>query len=198
MSKAGLAARTKKGDTAFNIVTRNRRYDIMEFLHTYGVKVNSSDTKGQTAIHIAASNDDVDAVCRLLEWGADVNLRDNNKRTPLHAAAAGGHFNVTMLLLEVGAEMNAKDDKEYTPTAWAEAMNHFALMDRLLLLGGKGHGLSQNSKAGTMVSSKSAAGLGQLCVSPQMLKSSSLGRIGKVKVSGLPEPLKAAPPEKRK
>jgi len=189
---ANLAARTKKGDTAFNIVTKNQRYDIMEFLHTYGVKVNSCDSKGQTAMHIASSNDDVDAVCRLLEWGADVNLRDNNKRTPLHAAAAGGHFNVTMLLLEVGAEMNAKDDKEYTPTAWAEAMNHFALMDRLLLLGGKGHGLSQNSKGGTLVASKSHKSLGELSVSPQMLKSSSLGRIGKVKVSGLPEPLKAS------
>jgi len=190
---ANLAARTKKGDTAFNIVTRNRRYDIMEFLHTYGVKVNSCDSKGQTALHIAANNDDVDAVCRLLEWGADVNLRDNNKRTPLHAAAAGGHFNVTMLLMEVGAELNAKDDKEYTPTAWAEAMNHFALMDRLLILGGKGHGLSQNaSKGGVLASSKSHKLLGELSVSPQMLKSSSLGRIGKVKVSGLPEPLRPA------
>merc|ERR1719482_2288629 len=46
---ANLAARTKKGDTAFNIVTRNRRYDIMEFLHKYGVKVNCSDAQGQTA-----------------------------------------------------------------------------------------------------------------------------------------------------
>merc|ERR1719443_2414719 len=154
---ANLSARTKKGDTAFNIVTKNRRYDIMEFLHKYGVKVNSSDIEGQTALHIAAMNNDVDGVCRLLEWGADVNMRDHKKKTPLHVSAAGGHFNVTMLLLEVGAEMNAQDEKGYTPAAWAEAKNHFALMDRLVMLGGKGHGLFRQPGAkGAVVSSKSA------------------------------------------
>merc|ERR1711865_45825 len=34
---ANLSARTKKGDTPFNIVSRSKRYDIMEFLHKYGV-----------------------------------------------------------------------------------------------------------------------------------------------------------------
>jgi ankyrin repeat protein len=186
---ANLSARTKRGDTAFNIVTKNKRYDIMEFLHKYGVKVNSSDAEGQTALHIAAMNNDVDGVCRLIEWGADVNMRDNKKKTALHVSSAGGHFNVTMLLLEVGAEMNAQDEKGYTPAAWAEARNHFSLMDRLVLLGGKGHGLSQKGSATT---SSKGRGLGDLNVSPQMLKSSSLGRIGKIAVSGMPEPLRAS------
>jgi len=186
---ANLSAQTKKGDTAFNIVAKNRRYDIMEFLHKYGVKVNNADAEGQTALHIAAMNNDVDGVCRLLEWGVDVNMRDNKRKTPLHVAAAGGHFDVTMLLLEVGAEMNSQDDKGYTPCAKAEAGNHFALMDRLVMLGGKGHGLSQ--KSGTTHEKKPKA-LGGLNVSPQMLKSSSLGRIGKISVSGMPEPLRAS------
>jgi ankyrin repeat protein len=186
---ANLSARTKKGDTAFNIVTKNQRYDIMEFLHKYGVKVNSSDSDGQTALHIAAGKNDVDGVCRLLEWGADVNMRDNRKKTPLHVAAANGNFDVTMLLLEVGAEMNAQDVKGYTPAARAEANDHFALMDRLVMLGGKGHGLNQK---GAITSSKSAKQLGDLNVSPQMLKSSSLGRIGKIKVKGMPEPVRAS------
>merc|ERR1711881_383148 len=128
-------------------------------------------------------NNDVDGVCRLLEWGADVNLRDNRKRTPLHVSSAGGHYDVTMLLLEVGAELNAQDEKGYTPAAWAEACNHFALMDRLVMLGGKGHGLSQGHASGKMAASKSAKSIGDLNVSPQMLKSSSLGRIGKIKVT---------------
>merc|ERR1712061_198111 len=54
---ANLSARTKKGDTAFNIVTKNRRYDMMEFLHTYGVKVCSCDRDGRTALHCAAHID---------------------------------------------------------------------------------------------------------------------------------------------
>jgi ankyrin repeat protein len=119
-------------------------------------------------------------------------MRDNKKKTPLHVSAASGNFNVTMLLLEVGGEMNAQDEKGYTPAAWAEAKNNFALMDRLVMLGGKGHGLSQ--KGATLSTSKSGVmkSLGDLNVSPRMLKSSSLGRIGKIKVNGMPDPLKAS------
>eukprot|EP00747_Dinoflagellata_sp_TGD_P164537 gnl/TRDRNA2_/TRDRNA2_184607_c0_seq1.p1 gnl/TRDRNA2_/TRDRNA2_184607_c0~~gnl/TRDRNA2_/TRDRNA2_184607_c0_seq1.p1 ORF type:complete len:692 (-),score=179.89 gnl/TRDRNA2_/TRDRNA2_184607_c0_seq1:173-2248(-) len=184
---ANLNGRTKKGNTPFNIVTHTRRYDLMEFLHLYGVKVNSGDADGRTALHVAAHNDDVDAVCRLVEWGADVNIRDNKMRTPLHTAAASGHMTTTMLLLEVGADMNAKDEKEYTAVAHAEANNHFNLMDRLVVLGGKGHGLHQRARG--VLESKSAKMIGEVNVSTQMLKSSSLGRIGKVKVSGMPPPL---------
>lgn len=182
---ANLNARTKKGDTPLNIVTSNRRYDLMEFLHMYGVKVSSTDGKGRTALHIAAAKNDIDAACRLIEWGIDVNLRDKNRMTPLHHASAGGHHAVTMLLLEVGADMNAKDKKEYTAVAWSEANNHFELMDRLVLLGGKGHGLS---KGGAQSQSAKSIGLGTVNVSSQMLKSSSLGRIGKVEARGMPRP----------
>jgi len=182
---ANLNARTKKGDTPLNIVTGNRRYDLMEFLHMYGVKVSSTDAKGRTALHIAAAKNDIDAACRLVEWGIDVNLRDKTRMTPLHHASAGGHQAVTMLLLEVGAEMNAKDRKEYTAVAWAEANNHFNLMDRLVQLGGKGHGLS---KGGALSQSAKNIGLGTVNVSSQMLKSSSLGRIGKVQVAGMSRP----------
>jgi ankyrin repeat protein len=183
---ANLSAKTSKGDTPFNIVSRRQRYDLMEFLHTYGVKVNSCDAQGRTALHEAAANDDVDAVCRLLEWGADVNIRDNNRRTPIHIAAAEGKMKVSMLLLEVGADMNAKDCREYTAVAHAEANNHFALMDRLVLLGGKGHGLhAKESQTGLGRSGSVAKLAGELVVSAGMLKSSSLGRIGKVPVKGM-------------
>ncbi|CAJ1349472.1 unnamed protein product, partial [Effrenium voratum] len=138
---ARLMGKTAKGETAFNICTRNKRYDMMEFLHIYGVKINSADSDGRTALHVAAQNNDVDAICRLLEWGADVNICDHRQRTPIHLSAAGGHTPATMLLLEVGADMNAKDDREYTAMAHAEANNHFSLMDRLVQLGARGHGL---------------------------------------------------------
>jgi len=184
---ANLSAKTRKGDTVFNIVTRNKRYDMMEFLHTYGVKVNSADAEGRSALHVAAGQDDENAVCRLLEWGADVNCRDNKKRTPIHIAAAGGNRKTTMLLLEVGADMNAKDEREYTAVAHAEANNHFTLMDRLVQLGGRGHGLQSKTK--DMTQTKPGKQIGELVVTAGMLKSSSLGRIGKVAVKGYPGPL---------
>ena len=68
------------GETALNIVTRQRRYDLMEFLHLYGVKINSADASGSTALHVAAMNNDVDGICRLLEWGADAPRRSRGRR----------------------------------------------------------------------------------------------------------------------
>jgi len=189
---ANLSCRTKKGASYLNIVTQNKRYDLMEFLHTYGVRVNHQDAEGRTALMVAAANNDLDAVCRLLEWGADVNLTDYRKRSPLHIACRNGHMEAAMLLLEVGADMNAKDEKEYTAVAHAEHSNHFALMDRLVELGGKGHGLSSGTKAKGAASTKQ---LGDLTVTAAQLKSSALGRIGKVAVKGMggqiqPKPLK--------
>lgn len=191
---AKLMAKTRKGETAFNIVTRAKRYDMMEFLHIYGVKINSADAEGRTALHVAAQYNDVDGICRLIEWGADVNIADNKRRTPIHLAAAGGNYQACMLLLEMGADMNAKDIREYTALAHAEANNHFNLMDRLVQLGGRGHGLHQSRGIG-LTASKSLANVGMataatdLAVSAGLLKSSSLGRIGKVAVKGMPGPL---------
>ena len=115
-----MAEQTATGDAAdpatapktpFTIVTKSRRYDLMEFLHLYGVKVNSGDAEGMTAMHYAAQNDDLDGICRLIEWGADVNSRDHRMRTPIHMSASGGKTKATMLLLEMGADMNARDRK---------------------------------------------------------------------------------------
>jgi len=157
----------------------------VEFLHTYGVKVDSCDAEGRAALHVATACDDVDAICRLIEWGADVNLRDKKERTPLHFAAIGGHTKVTMLLLELGADMNAKDYQEFTAVALAEANDHFALMDRLIQLGGKGHGLHERKAGAAQEKGRTTRALGDLNVSCGMLKNSSLQRLGKVKVPGL-------------
>lgn len=66
--------------------------------------------------------------------------------------------------------------------AHAEHSNHFALMDRLVELGGKGHGLSSGAKSAKASSAKQ---LGDLSVTAAVLKSSALGRIGKVAVKGM-------------
>jgi len=129
----------------FNIAIEHKRYEVMEFLHRYGVKVNACDKEGRTGLHVATSKNDLDAICRLIEWSADVNLRDKRKRTALHYAAIGGHEKVSMLLLELGADINAKDEKEFTAVAHAEVNDKYKLMDKLVYLGGEGHGLLKNS-----------------------------------------------------
>jgi len=183
---ANLNGRTLSGNTPFNICVENKRYDLMEFLHLYGVKVNSADAEGRTGLHVATSKNDIDAICRLIEWGADINLRDKKKRTPFHMAAIGGHEKVSMLLLEMGADINAKDEKEFTAVAHAEANDKYQLMDRLVILGGLGHGL-QKSKSGVPVANAGIGksgmnkNLGELNVTAGVRKRTCLGRLGKHK-----------------
>jgi ankyrin repeat protein len=171
-----MSALTKAGDTAFNISTRRKDYHMMEFLHMYGVKVNSADAEGRTALHIATSNNDIDGICRLIEWGADINLKDHKKRTPLHFAAMGGYMPVAMLLLELSAELNAKDEKNFTAVAHAEATDHFELMDRLVQLGGK-HAID-----GPMNKTMIAESIGRVQEPKFMRKSVSLKRLQKLPV----------------
>merc|ERR1719305_806241 len=99
-----MSALTKAGDTAFNIATRRKDYQMMEFLHMYGVKVNSADAEGRTALHVATSGNDIDGICRLIEWGADINLKDHKKRTPLHFAEATDHFELMDRLVQLGGK----------------------------------------------------------------------------------------------
>lgn len=84
-----------------------------------------------------------------------------------------------MLLLEVGADMNARDDRLYTAADHANMNSHFALFDRLTLLGGKRH---------TQIAT-STKKVGEIIIGAGMLKSSSLGRIGKISVTGMPGPI---------
>jgi hypothetical protein len=171
-----MSALTKVGDTAFNIATKRKDYQMMEFLHMYGVKVNSADAEGRTGLHVATSNNDIDGICRLIEWGSDINLRDHKKRTPLMQAAMGGYMEVAMLLLELSAELNAKDEKNFTAVAHAEATDHFELMDRLVQLGGK-HAID-----GPMNKGEIAEAIGQVVQPKFMRKSVSLTRLQKLPV----------------
>uniref|UniRef100_A0A0G4FFZ4 Uncharacterized protein n=1 Tax=Chromera velia CCMP2878 TaxID=1169474 RepID=A0A0G4FFZ4_9ALVE len=127
----------QKGLTPLHIAAKFQQYEVINFLNSYGVKVNTVDAFGRIALHYAAKNNDVDAICRLVETGADVNWRDKDRRTPLHFASMAGHMDAALLLLELGAELNSKDAMEYTALAHAESEMFFKLHDRLLKLGAK-------------------------------------------------------------
>merc|ERR1719305_138419 len=99
-----MSALTKAGDTAFNIATRRKDYQMMEFLHMYGVKVNSADAEGRTALHVATSGNDIDGICRLIEWGADINLKDDKKFTAVAHAEATDHFELMDRLVQLGGK----------------------------------------------------------------------------------------------
>ena len=144
---AHLQSLTASGESPFNIATMKKSYRLMECLRMYGVKVNSTDNQGRTGLHVATANNDVDGICRLIEWGADVNSRDKVGRTPLHYACIAGHLDTAMFLLELGGDLNATDNKDFTAVAHAEANDHFKLMDRLVMLGGKGHWLLEESSS---------------------------------------------------
>jgi len=169
-----------KGKTPFNIATRQKKYDVMEFLHTYGVKINSSDAQGVTALHEATINDDIDGICRLIEWGADVNIRDHRNRTPLHYAALKGHTQVAMLLLEFGADLNAVDKDESTALALAEMESNFSLMDHLQALGGAGHQLHAAWRKGGAKATRQNNSLLGVVSQPKTTKYTNLYRLGAI------------------
>jgi ankyrin repeat protein len=182
---SNLAGLFSDGDTALNIASQKKCYDLMFYLISSGMPVNQGDAKGRTALHVAVQGDDVDGICRLLEWGAYINSRDSEGRTPLHYAAIRGNMSVAELLLELGANLNAVDAKDYSAVTHAEANDHFKLMDRLQQLGGKGGspGAIQVVKGGLdemkEVTAKNVP-LGALTVKPVYLaKASSLARLAK-------------------
>ncbi|CAE7796922.1 unnamed protein product, partial [Symbiodinium necroappetens] len=149
---------------------------MMEFLHIYGVKINSADAEGRTALHVAAQYNDVDGICRLIEWGADVNIADNKRRTPIHLAAAGGNYQACMLLLEMGADMNAKA-RVWCALAHAEANNHFNLMDRLVrssLVEEDMAFIKAEGPAGPSARSKSLANVGMATAATDLAVSAGL------------------------
>ena len=140
-----------------------------------------------------------DALLRLTQEGALVYEANKGVRvtSPLNDEERSVVANLRLTLEKhcLGKfieKMNAKDEKEYTAVAHAEANDHFSLMDRLIALGGRGHGL-QAAMAGGSAGSDDAAkaalekkmrdNMGSVSVSAGTLKASALGRLGKWQMS---------------
>merc|ERR1712224_981034 len=99
-----MSALTKDGNTAFNVATKRKDYQMMEFLHMYGVKVNSADAEGRTALHVAAMGGHMEVPMLLLELGAELNSKDDKNFTAVAHAEATDHFDLMDRFVQLGGK----------------------------------------------------------------------------------------------
>ncbi|KAF4962489.1 hypothetical protein FSARC_9442 [Fusarium sarcochroum] len=97
------------GETALQIATRFRDYDLITSLISHGGSINSPRSCLQTAIPLG----NIDLVKFLLENGADANSQSHRNwlgrtRTVLQTALSSGSTKLVGLLLSAGAVLNAQ------------------------------------------------------------------------------------------
>jgi len=114
-----------KGDgwTLMHFAVMEDRVDVLEWLKSQGVNIDSRDYSGRTSMLVAARDGHLEAVKWLKEQGADINAKDNNAQTPLSVAR---NDEIKRLLLtnvaQEKAPMSGKaPDKTLTVEEWVKA-----------------------------------------------------------------------------
>ncbi len=82
--------------------------ELVRWLVTEGLDVNTLNSYGRTPLNIHAGNS-VEVTKVLLELGGDVSKADNYDNTPLHSAASGYRPENVKLLVEQGVDLDAKN-----------------------------------------------------------------------------------------
>ena len=115
---AKVNAKTRSGETALMLASRNGHINTVRFLIEKGADVNTKSKWG-TALHYAAGcgivgNERTDLVKVLLKNGADVNIKNEDGLTPLMGTAITARPDTARLLLNNGANVNTKTDSGWT------------------------------------------------------------------------------------
>ena len=114
--------------------------DIVKYLVSQGVNVNTFDKNGRTPLSIASEFGYIDIVAFLLDNHANINITNEAGRNPLMTASlrvlspTTNHVAVIRLLLSKGANVNWKDKDGYTALALAGDPN---IIDILKAAGAK-------------------------------------------------------------
>eukprot|EP00731_Ephydatia_muelleri_P014725 Em0008g445a len=124
-------SRSKDGQTALHISSKNGHTDTMVALLERGADIYARDKDGQTALHISSKNGHTDTVVALLERGADINARDKDGQTALHMSSKNGPTDTVVALLERGADINAWDKMYHTPLDLARQHGHGTVVEVL-------------------------------------------------------------------
>eukprot|EP00731_Ephydatia_muelleri_P036258 Em0225g1a len=102
-------SRSKDGQTALHISSKNGHTHTVVALLERGAYINARDKDIQTALHISSKNGHTDTMVALLERGADINARDKDEQTALHMSSKNGHTHTMLALLKFGADIKARD-----------------------------------------------------------------------------------------
>ncbi|XP_046369716.1 ankyrin repeat and SOCS box protein 3-like [Haliotis cracherodii] len=123
----------KQESSLLSMVVDKKQRDIVQYLVTQNVDVNSCDKNGTTPLHIAASHGCLEIARDLIDAGADVNSTDEREQTPFFVAVYHRNTDMTKLLQSRGADPESPDIREWTPLH--QAVRHgFYDVVRLLIV----------------------------------------------------------------
>lgn len=101
--------RGKQGRTALITAAMIGNRDVLDYLITKDILLETSDDHGNTALHYAATQGDTDIVQSLIDAGANMDSSNKNGEVPLFMAARQGHWDVIVLLIDCGADTEITD-----------------------------------------------------------------------------------------
>lgn len=99
----------KDGPDAFVKAARAGHIEIINYLISKGLNINTKNTVGETALMVAANRGNINLVKELLKLGADINQKDDHGKTALIHAAIGG---VVSFIREEGSPGPEMDEIE--------------------------------------------------------------------------------------
>jgi ankyrin repeat protein len=87
------------------IAAEKGNIEMMTFLESIGIKMNSKKKDGWTTLMSAAKSGKLDAVMLILGYGADVNDKTNFNWTALMSAVVSKNLEIVKTLVESGADI---------------------------------------------------------------------------------------------
>lgn len=118
------------GRTAIHMAAMQGYLDIIKYLLSQGVEVQTQDTNGLTALHLAVWKGRLASTKYLVSQGADINgNRNKGKFTPLHISVIANHTDIAEWLLTASAGINAKTSSGKTPQNLAAEYRRHEIID---------------------------------------------------------------------
>lgn len=94
------------GFNALHMAAYCGHVDIMDHLHSAGLKIDSEDNYKQTALHHAARSGRIPPIEFLLEKGANIEQGDEGRYTPIFNAAINNRLAALEILLEKAEDLD--------------------------------------------------------------------------------------------
>ena len=102
--------------TALHYAATHAKSEIVEYLLSLGLKVNTVSYSGRTPLMFACCDGDrLDNIKTLIKQGADIHQIDVNGWTALHCAATYAKSEIIEYLLSLGLKVNMVDNSGHTP-----------------------------------------------------------------------------------